>query len=147
MATITKKDLIDLIAEEADQTQVITKRIIQRFLDAIVEELAAGNRLEFREFGVFEARIRPSRRARNPRTGETVPVLAKPIVTFKAGRVLRDRLEGGAANRAHAQGEKAAPRPLGDVATGGGARSAPAKTAAPSKNPIGGANRPTRSGQ
>ena len=144
MATITKKDLIDLIAEEADQTQVITKRIIQRFLDAIVEELAAGNRLEFREFGVFEARIRPSRRARNPRTGEAVPVLAKPIVTFKAGRVLRDRLEGGAANRAHTLGEKAAPRALGDGAAGGGARTVPAKNPMPAKNPGGGVSRPGR---
>ena len=90
MATVTKKDLVERIAEETDQTQVMTKRIIQRFLDAIVEELAAGNRLEFREFGVFETRERKSRRARNPRTGEDVPVGAKTVVTFKAGRLMKN---------------------------------------------------------
>jgi integration host factor subunit beta len=93
MATITKKDLVERISEQTEQTQVMTKKIIQGFLDAIVEELAAGNRIEFREFGVFETRERRSRRARNPRTGEDVPVNAKTVVTFKAGRLMKARVQ------------------------------------------------------
>ena len=54
MATITKKELVARIAERTGQTKVVTKEIVQRFLDEIIAELAAGNRLEFREFGVFE---------------------------------------------------------------------------------------------
>src|SRR5690606_13927715 len=51
MRTVTKKELVNRVAEKANVTKVVAKEIIQSFLDAIIEELAAGNRLEFREFG------------------------------------------------------------------------------------------------
>ena len=58
MATITKKELIDRIAESAGHRRVQVKKVIQQFLDEIVNELGQGNRLEFRDFGVFETKIR-----------------------------------------------------------------------------------------
>jgi len=91
--TVTKKELVERISGGTDQTQVNAKRIIQAFLDAIVEELSRGHRLEFREFGVFEVKLRRARRARNPRTGERVPVPEKAVVTFKAGRLMRERVQ------------------------------------------------------
>ena len=75
-------------------TKVLVKDVIQRFLDKITEELAAGNRLEFREFGVFEVKDRAARRAQNPRTLEKVQVPAKKVVKFKVGRRMRELVEG-----------------------------------------------------
>ena len=94
MKTITKKELVNRIAEKTGVTKVVAKEIIQSFLDSIIEELAEGNRLEFREFGVFESKERAARRAQNPRTLEKVSVPAKRIVKFKVGRLMRKRVSG-----------------------------------------------------
>lgn len=93
--TVTKKELVDRIAERARATKVTAKQVIQSFLDEIIEELARGNRLEFRDFGIFEVRERRARRAQNPRTLEKVAVPPKRVVRFKAGRILRQRVGGG----------------------------------------------------
>jgi len=97
MATVTKKELVNRIAERTGQTKVITKEILQQFLDEIISELARGNRLEFREFGVFEVKPRRARRAQNPRTLEKVDVPPKRVVKFKVGRIMRDRVSQGVA--------------------------------------------------
>jgi nucleoid DNA-binding protein len=89
MATITKKELIDRIAENEGVRRSVVKLIVQSFLDAIVLELGNGNRLEFRDFGVFEARTRASRDAQNPKTLDKVHVPSRKTVKFKAGRVLK----------------------------------------------------------
>jgi integration host factor subunit beta len=94
MTTITKKELVNRIAEETGVTKVVAKDVIQAFLDLIITELAAGNRLEFREFGVFETKERAARRAQNPRTLEKVDVPAKRIVKFKVGRMMRKKVSG-----------------------------------------------------
>ncbi len=92
MATVTKKELIDRIAERTQAKRVSVKRIIQTFLDEITEELCRDNRLEFRDFGVFETRTRASRTAQNPKTLERVEVPSKRTVKFKMGRLMRERL-------------------------------------------------------
>jgi len=92
MATITKKELVNGIAEKTGQTKVVTKEIIQMFLDEIINELGRGNRLEFREFGVFEIKERAARKAQNPRTLEKVDVPAKRVVKFKVGRLMKERV-------------------------------------------------------
>jgi len=92
--TITKKELVNRIADQTGQTKVIVKEIIQRFLDEIIAELGRGNRLEFREFGVFEIKERAARRAQNPRTLEKVSVPAKKVVKFKVGRLMREKVSG-----------------------------------------------------
>ena len=90
--TITKKELVARIAEKTNQTKVVAKDIIQMFLDEIIEELGRGNRLEFREFGVFEIKERAARKAQNPRTLEKVDVPAKRVVKFKVGRLMKERV-------------------------------------------------------
>lgn len=94
MKTVTKKELVHRIAEKTGVTKVVAKDVIQSFLNAIINELSEGNRLEFREFGVFESRERAARLAQNPRTLEKVPVPAKRIVKFKVGRLMRKKVAG-----------------------------------------------------
>lgn len=93
MATTTKKDLIDRIADETRQKRTAVKRTVQCFLQHVIEELGRGNRLEFRDFGVFEIRDRAPRVAQNPKTLERVPVPAKKTVKFKVGRMMKIALE------------------------------------------------------
>ncbi len=92
MPTITKKELIDRIAEGTGQRRVQVKRIVQQFLDEVVNELGKGNRLEFRDFGVFESKLRKARKAQNPKTLEPVEVPEKRTVKFKVGRLMKARL-------------------------------------------------------
>lgn len=92
MATITKKELIDRIADSSGQKRVQVKRVVQQFLDEIVNELGKGNRLEFRDFGVFETKLRKARRAQNPKTLEPVAVPEKRTVKFKVGRLMKQKL-------------------------------------------------------
>jgi len=92
MATITKKDLVDRIAEKMKTKQLTVKPIVQCFLDEIIAELAKNNRLEFRDFGVFEVKERAARTAQNPKTLKKIQVPAKRRVKFKIGRVMREKL-------------------------------------------------------
>jgi len=93
MQTITKKQLTDRIADRTGQKRVLVKQIIQMFLDDVVDELSAGNRLEFRDFGVFETRCRKPRIAQNPRTLERVHVPVKWTVKFKVGRLMKEKVQ------------------------------------------------------
>lgn len=92
MATITKKELIDRIAETTETRRIMVKRIVQQFLDEIIAELGKGNRLEFRDFGVFETKVRKARKAQNPKTMEPVAVPEKRTVKFKVGRLMKAKL-------------------------------------------------------
>ena len=93
MNTITKKILIDRIAESTGMKRVAVKQVVQEFLDEVIIELGEGNRLEFRDFGVFEVKNRAPRIAQNPKTLERVPVPAKRTVKFKVGRRMREAME------------------------------------------------------
>ena len=97
MHTVTKKELIDRIAEQTKTKRVIVKDILQRFLDEVIVELGTGNRLEFRDFGVFETKNRAKRMAQNPKTLERVVVPPKRTVKFKVGRLMKIRLQEGMA--------------------------------------------------
>ena len=92
MATITKKELIDRIADGTGGRRVQVKRIVQQFLDEVVNELGKGNRLEFRDFGVFETKLRKARKAQNPKSLEPVEVPEKRKVTFNVCRLMKQRL-------------------------------------------------------
>jgi integration host factor subunit beta len=93
MATITKKELIDRIAHKTSQKRVVVKQTVQHFLNEVILELGKGNRLEFRDFGVFEPKERRPRTAQNPKTLAPVTVPAKKVVKFKVGRLMQRSLE------------------------------------------------------
>src|SRR6202050_2593614 len=89
---VTKKDMANAIADEMGLPQAQVKEIVQRVLDGITETLVTEGRIELRNFGVFEVKKRKPRKARNPRTGESVMVPARVVVTFKAGREMTERV-------------------------------------------------------
>ncbi len=91
--TTTKKELVDRIAADSNLSRADVKRTVQAFLDEVIEELDKGNRLEFRDFGVFEIRQRAARRAQNPKTLEQVEVPARRTVKFKPGRLMKVKVE------------------------------------------------------
>ena len=91
MSTITKKELVEQVAQHTGADRGETRKIVQAFLDAVVQELNRGNRLEFRDFGVFEVRQRAPRMAQNPKTMEKVKVPAKRSVRVKPGRLMREQ--------------------------------------------------------
>ncbi len=94
MGTTTKKELTNVIADKLKLRQMIVRDVVQTFLDECIEELARSNRLEFRDFGVFEIKQRAPRVAQNPKTLERVEVPAKRTVKFKVGRLMRESLDG-----------------------------------------------------
>jgi integration host factor subunit beta len=94
MSTITKKDLIGRITKSTQAKRVLVEAAVQNFLDEITAELAKNNRLEFRDFGVFEVKERAARVAQNPKTLERIEVPAKRRVKFKMGRIMREKLSG-----------------------------------------------------
>jgi integration host factor subunit beta len=98
MRTITKKTLVDRVADKTRMTRPVVKKIIHLFIDEMIEELSQGNRLEFRDFGVFEIRYRAPRVAQNPKTLERVKVSEKRIVKFKVGRLLKSKLAAAPIN-------------------------------------------------
>jgi integration host factor subunit beta len=87
---VTKKEIVKKISEEIGLTQLKTKDIVQRTLDAIISTLVEEGRIELRNFGVFEVKRRAPRKARNPRTGDKVFVPAKNVVTFKPGKEMEE---------------------------------------------------------
>ncbi len=98
MHTVTKKELVDRISDETDEKRVVVKKVVQQFLDEIIEELGKGNRLEFRDFGVFETKERAARIAQNPKTLQRVHVPPKRTVKFKVGRLMKVKLQEGLDN-------------------------------------------------
>lgn len=87
---MTKKEIVKKISEDIGLTQLKTKDIVQRTLDAIIQTLVTEGRIELRNFGVFEVKRRAPRKARNPRTGAKVYVPSKNVVTFKPGKEMEE---------------------------------------------------------
>lgn len=117
--TITKKELVLRIAESTHQKQTVTRDIIQLFIDEVIGELARGNRLELRDFGVFEVKVRGARKARNPKTGDEVRVPEKRVVTIKPGKKMKEMIN------LHAEAELAAQLAGGAAPAAGAVAPAP----------------------
>jgi integration host factor subunit beta len=90
---VTKRELVISVAEQHGYTQNEVADVIQTTLDTITEWLAEGNRIEVRNFGVFEIKVRDARVGRNPRTGEAVPIEEKRVAVFKPGKALKETVE------------------------------------------------------
>ena len=109
---MTKKDIVRTIAEEIALPQFRTRVLVQRTFEALIEALVRDGRVELRNFGVFQIKQREARLARNPRTGEPVPVRAKNVVTFKPGKEMEERVR----DWAPAAGSEPAEPPTDDEA-------------------------------
>ncbi len=90
-----KSELIQQIAEDNPHLyQRDVERIVSTLFEEITAALARGDRVELRGFGAFSVKKRDSRLGRNPRTGAAVPVPEKSVPFFKAGKELRERMNG-----------------------------------------------------
>ena len=88
--TLTKRGLVLRICEDTDQPQQHIFDIVQRTFDHITKALAQGGKVELRNFGIFEVRVRKARMGRNPGApGTKVPIPERSVVRFKAGREMR----------------------------------------------------------
>lgn len=121
MTTVSKKEIVKTVSERHGLTTTQTAQIVQVFMDQIIDELSRGNRIEFREFGIFELKRRRSRTARNPKTGASVQVPEKTVVSFKPGKVMKarvvDTIPDGKSERKPAAAPRPAPAPLTPVST------------------------------
>jgi nucleoid DNA-binding protein len=89
---MTKQDIVEDIALRTGLTKKEVSEAVELFLKSIGDALAAGKHLEIRGFGTFKVKQRKSRMARNPRTGDSVPVPARRVPVFKVSKMLKDRV-------------------------------------------------------
>ncbi len=90
--TLTKKDIVEKVAEETGMRQFKVKSVVQKTFDTIAAALIKGDRVELRDFGIFKTKLRKARKGRNPRTGDSVAVPPKRAVVFKAGMELKKKV-------------------------------------------------------
>jgi len=88
-----KSNIIEKMTEKNPQlTSGESELIVNSILSEIIKALKSKNRVELRGFGIFSTRQREARKSRNPKTGETVMVEAKNVPFFKAGKLLKERI-------------------------------------------------------
>lgn len=89
---MVKREFVDLAAAKTGRTKKETEQAMDALFQTLGEVLAGGGRLAVSGFGTFETKERPARTARNPRTGETMPVPASTVAVFKPAQALKDKL-------------------------------------------------------
>jgi integration host factor subunit beta len=94
MGTVTKKNLIQKIAHSKGMHPNDVRNVIQAFLDSMTDTLSHGDRLEFRDFGVFEIVERKQKIGRNPKNA-SVPIVipARKAVKFTPGKKMKELIE------------------------------------------------------
>jgi DNA-binding protein HU-beta len=90
---MNKQALIDAITHKVDLTKVQAEQAIECILDSIVSTLKSGKEVSISGFGIFAAKDRPARIARNPRTGESVNVSATRVPKFRAAKALKEAVK------------------------------------------------------
>jgi integration host factor subunit beta len=94
---MTKAELVDQVAATVQLSKVQTDTVLTQCLQTIMDAVQAGESVELRGFGRFQLRHRPPRAGRNPRTGEPIPIPAKAVPTFTAGKALQERVQSSVA--------------------------------------------------
>jgi len=91
---MTKRDIVVKISSETGLTQSDVAVVVQKTLDYMGDELAAGKDIELRNFGVFEVKVRKSRKGRNPNKPKNEVVIPERVVVkFRSGKELKERVE------------------------------------------------------
>jgi DNA-binding protein HU-beta/integration host factor subunit beta len=92
VVTLTKNDIVRTLAEKYELEIASTRRVVQGTLDMVLDALLKGDKVELRNFGVFEVIERKGRIARNPKSREEVFIPERKVVKFKPGKVMEDRI-------------------------------------------------------
>ena len=87
---MNKTELIGCVAEKSGLAKKDAEKAVNAVLDAVVETLKAGEKVQLVGFGTFEARVRKARNGKNPRTGETIKIKKATVPAFKAGKAFKD---------------------------------------------------------
>jgi integration host factor beta subunit len=89
---MTKADLVDEIAQITGLTKKDVAQTVDEFLEGVCRALIQGKHIEIRGFGTFKVKQRKPRIARNPRTGDQVPVPERKVPVFKVSKELKDKV-------------------------------------------------------
>ncbi len=95
--TLTKAELADLLFERLGLNKRESKDMVEAFFDIIQAALITGRDVKMSGFGNFNIRRKAPRPGRNPRTGETIPIKARNVVTFHASHKLKEAVQGDTA--------------------------------------------------
>ena len=93
---MTKADLVEKVAREADMTKKDAEQLVEIIFDSIIDSLNKGEKIELRGFGSFRLRRREPRKGRNPKTGDKVDVPPKKVPYFKPGKELKEQSDAPA---------------------------------------------------
>jgi len=89
---MTKADLVDKMAKDADIAKVAAGKALDSLIDAVTRTLKKGDKLALVGFGTFSVGKRKARTGRNPQTGEAIKIPARKVPRFSAGKTLKDAL-------------------------------------------------------
>jgi nucleoid DNA-binding protein len=89
---MNKTDLVTAIAEGAELTKADATRALEATLEAVIETVAAGDKVSLIGFGTFQPSERKATTGRNPKTGEAIQIAAATLPKFKAGKAFKDRV-------------------------------------------------------
>ncbi len=93
MADLTKADLVEAIAEDADITKADAERALSAFIETITNALKRKKTVQITDFGTFERRSRKKRKARNPQTNEEITIPEHEVAVFRPGKALRESVK------------------------------------------------------
>ena len=91
--TLTKAELADLLFEKVGLNKREAKDMVEAFFEEVRNALVRGDGVKLSGFGNFQLRDKPQRPGRNPKTGETIPIAARRVVTFHASQKLKGVVE------------------------------------------------------
>lgn len=90
---MNKADIINKVHEELGVTKADAERMMDTFVDCVVTTLKSGDEVSIAGLGIFSAKMRNARTARNPRTGEAIEVPAMRVPKFRAAKALKDAVK------------------------------------------------------
>ena len=91
---MNKTELVAAVAEQADISKKDAEKALKAFVDVVTEEMKKGEKVQLVGFGTFEVSERAAREGRNPQTGKTMKIEACKAPKFKAGKALKDMVNG-----------------------------------------------------
>ena len=92
--TLTRADLTDAVYSQVGLSRNESAALVESVLDQIVQALEGGANVKISSFGSFMVRSKGQRIGRNPKTKEEVPILPRKVLSFRASKVLKDRVNG-----------------------------------------------------
>ena len=91
---LTKADIAESLYEELGLNKREARELVEIYFDELKEALSNGKPVKLSGFGNFDLRDKKERPGRNPKTGESIPISARRVVTFKPGQKLKNKVEG-----------------------------------------------------